>query len=159
MMKMKLLALLMLFFISSSMVMGYRKGDEEYRGGEEERGEGAGGGPGGRGEEEEGEQDMFILHKSEQVVKTEGGQVRVVRGWNRGQSAPAGRGHQHQAQGFINQNPMHIGFITMEPKTLFIPQYIDSSLIMFVRRGTNNKIISFFILFYFCMFIFLVLIV
>ncbi|RZC70390.1 hypothetical protein C5167_033549 [Papaver somniferum] len=133
MMKMKLLALLMLFFISSSMVMGYRKGDEEYRG--EKRGEGAGGGPGGRGEEEEGEQDMFILHKSEQVVKTEGGQVRVVRGWNRGQSAPAGRGHQHQAQGFINQNLMHIGFITMEPKTLFIPQYIDSSLIMFVRRG------------------------
>lgn len=30
---------------------------------------------------------------------------------------------------------MHIGFITMEPKTLFVPQYIDSNLILFVERG------------------------
>ncbi|PIM99239.1 hypothetical protein CDL12_28270 [Handroanthus impetiginosus] len=31
--------------------------------------------------------------------------------------------------------PMHIGFITMEPRSLFIPQYLDSSLILFIRRG------------------------
>ncbi|KAF2300524.1 hypothetical protein GH714_013939 [Hevea brasiliensis] len=33
------------------------------------------------------------------------------------------------------ERPMHIGFITMEPKTLFIPHYLDSSLIIFIRRG------------------------
>ncbi|KAI4382335.1 hypothetical protein MLD38_008312 [Melastoma candidum] len=30
---------------------------------------------------------------------------------------------------------MHIGFITMEPQTLFIPQYVDSNLVLFVSRG------------------------
>ena len=30
---------------------------------------------------------------------------------------------------------MHIGFIAMEPKTLFVPQYLDSSITLFVRRG------------------------
>ncbi|XP_008782665.2 vicilin-like seed storage protein At2g28490 [Phoenix dactylifera] len=81
------------------------------------RGRGARGG----GEEEEGGGSgrRFVLEESEEVVKAEGGEVRVVRGFGIG-GRPA---------------PMHIGFITMEPKTLFIPQYLDSSLILFVHRG------------------------
>ncbi|RWW00097.1 hypothetical protein GW17_00036955 [Ensete ventricosum] len=67
----------------------------------------------------------FKLEKSEQVVKTEGGEVRVVRGF--GSSSKWGWGGP--------VSPMHIGFIFMEPKTLFIPQYLDSSLILFVHRG------------------------
>ncbi|CAD5166711.1 unnamed protein product [Musa acuminata subsp. malaccensis] len=67
----------------------------------------------------------FKLEKSEQVVKTEGGEVRVVRGF--GSSSKWGGGGP--------VSPMHIGFIFMEPKTLFIPQYLDSSLILFVHRG------------------------
>ncbi|KAI4334434.1 hypothetical protein L6164_019129 [Bauhinia variegata] len=37
--------------------------------------------------------------------------------------------------GRIVDRPLHVGFITMEPRTLFIPQYIDSRLILFVRKG------------------------
>lgn len=70
----------------------------------------------GGGEEER----RFVLDKGEQVVKTDGGEVRVVRGPNLG-------GDQNSA--------MHIGFISMEPNTLFIPQYVDAHLIIFVRRG------------------------
>lgn len=69
----------------------------------------------------------FKLEKSEQVVKTEGGEVRVVRGF--GSSSKWG--------GCGPVSPMHIGFIFMEPKTLFIPQYLDSSLILFVHRGKH----------------------
>ncbi|TXG73893.1 hypothetical protein EZV62_002472 [Acer yangbiense] len=95
----------------------YREeGDEEewdWRkgggGGEDER-EG-----GGRGSDER----RFLLPRSEQVVRTDAGEMRVVR----------------SSGGEIVNRPMHIGFITMEPKTLFIPQYMDSSLILFVRTG------------------------
>ena len=74
-------------------------------------------------EEEEGEWDkeLFLLQRSKQIVRTEAGEMRVVR------SVGGGR---------IVDRPMHIGFITMEPQTLYVPQYIDSSLILFVRRGT-----------------------
>ncbi|XP_068669019.1 vicilin-like seed storage protein At2g28490 [Aristolochia californica] len=80
----------------------------------------------GRGEEEEVEEEhqggkggLFMLEKPKQVLKSEGGEFKVFRGFRRGRTA----------------TPMHIGFINMEPSTLFIPQYIDSSLILFVRRG------------------------
>lgn len=81
-----------------------------------------------RKERREGE-DWFLLHDSKHVVKTDAGNVRVVRssGW-----------------GMI-ERPMHIGFITMEPKTLFIPQYLDSSLIILIRRGTPISILFLFI--------------
>ncbi|KAL5831215.1 hypothetical protein ACOSQ4_016569 [Xanthoceras sorbifolium] len=55
-----------------------------------------------------------------QVVKTAAGEMRVVM------TSGGGR---------VADRPMHIGFITMEPETLFVPQYIDSSLILFVNRG------------------------
>ncbi|GLT46319.1 hypothetical protein SLA2020_200810 [Shorea laevis] len=57
---------------------------------------------------------LFLLKESKHVVKTDAGEMRVVRSV---------------------EGPIHIGFITMEPQTLFIPQYLDSSLILFVRRG------------------------
>ncbi|KAL6203080.1 hypothetical protein ACLB2K_026784 [Fragaria x ananassa] len=66
-----------------------------------------------------GDEDWFLLGKSKQVVKTKAGEMRVVK----------------SVGGRIVDNPMHIGFITMEPKSLFVPQYMDSSLILFVRSG------------------------
>ncbi|KAK3206049.1 hypothetical protein Dsin_020095 [Dipteronia sinensis] len=75
------------------------------------------------GEEEERgggyDEQRFLLPRSEQVVRTDAGEMRVVK----------------SSGGEIVNRPMHIGFITMEPKTLFIPQYMDSSLILFVRTG------------------------
>ena len=71
-------------------------------------------------EEEEETEDWFLLQDSKDVVKTDAGEMRVVRSLG----------------GRIVDRPMHIGFITMEPKSLFIPQYLDSSLILFIRRGT-----------------------
>ncbi|KAJ4837994.1 hypothetical protein Tsubulata_041384 [Turnera subulata] len=80
--------------------------------------------------EERGEgEEMFLLHDSKSVVETDAGSMRVVRSFG----------------GRILERPMHIGFITMEPKSLFVPQYLDSSLILFVRRGiytyANNRIV------------------
>ncbi|KAJ9178495.1 hypothetical protein P3X46_010373 [Hevea brasiliensis] len=69
-------------------------------------------------EERREEKDWFLLHDSKHVVKTDSGNMRVVRSF-------CGR---------MIERPMHIGFITMETKTLFIPQYLDSSLIIFIRR-------------------------
>ncbi|KAH7561001.1 hypothetical protein JRO89_XS10G0156600 [Xanthoceras sorbifolium] len=76
-----------------------------------ERGRGRGGGY---------DEERFLSRRSEQVVKTDAGEMRVVRSFG----------------GRIVNRPMHVGFITMEPKTLFTPQYMDSSLILFIRRGT-----------------------
>ncbi|XP_077239532.1 vicilin-like seed storage protein At2g28490 [Tasmannia lanceolata] len=71
-------------------------------------------------EEEEEKRGIFLLQSSKQVVKTDGGEIRIMRGDNRGRDI---------------HSPMHIGFISMEPNTLFIPQYMDSSLILFIRIG------------------------
>jgi hypothetical protein len=76
-----------------------------------------------RWEEGEGEADkgMFVLDRLEKVVESDGGQVQVVRG----------------QPGSFREGLMHIGFINMEPKTLFVPQYLDSALTLFVQRGTT----------------------
>lgn len=92
-------------------VMGYRGNEEE----EQERE--------GRGRYPQGE-DWFVLQDSKRVVQTEAGEMRVVR-------SPGGR---------ILDRQLHMGFITMEPKSLFVPQYIDSSLIIFIRRGPRTSI-------------------
>ncbi|CAL4939257.1 unnamed protein product [Urochloa decumbens] len=93
---------------------GWEEGEGEWRPAKEkEEGESKGEGRG-----------MFVLDRLEKVVESEGGQVRVVRGQPWPPSAWACR-----------EGLMHIGFITMEPKTLFVPQYLDSSIILFVRRG------------------------
>ncbi|XP_010510617.1 PREDICTED: vicilin-like seed storage protein At2g28490 [Camelina sativa] len=84
-------------------------------GGGEWGGEGGRGGGGGGG----GRRGWFMMRESRQVIKSEGGEMRVV-------ISPRGR---------IIEKPMHIGFLTMEPKTLFVPQYLDSSLLIFIRQG------------------------
>ncbi|XP_059664423.1 vicilin-like seed storage protein At2g28490 [Cornus florida] len=76
----------------------------------------------GRREREEGKREregLFLLRDSKHVVRTDAGDMRLVRGYG----------------GRIMERPMHIGFINMEPNSLFIPQYIDCSLILFIRRG------------------------
>ncbi|KAL3616415.1 hypothetical protein CASFOL_039805 [Castilleja foliolosa] len=80
-------------------------------------GEGEGGGREGR----KGD-DWFLLQDTKHVIRTDAGDMTVVRGGG-GRSA------------VVRPPPMHIGFITMEPKSLFIPQYLDSTLILFVRTG------------------------
>ncbi|KAG8371362.1 hypothetical protein BUALT_Bualt13G0079800 [Buddleja alternifolia] len=72
---------------------------------------------GGMGQKE-GE-DWFMLQHSKHVVKTDAGDMRVVKGFG---------------SRFIKSS-IHIGFINMQPRTLFIPQYLDSSLILFIHRG------------------------
>lgn len=83
------------------------------------------------GEEGEGEgreRGLFLMQEYKQVVKTDAGEMRVVR---KVAGAP------------ISEKPMQMGFITMEPKSLFVPQYLDSSLILFVRRGISYLSLSF----------------
>ncbi|GAV62080.1 Cupin_1 domain-containing protein [Cephalotus follicularis] len=100
-----LLLLVLVLCYGVGMAMGYRE-EEDWRREREERGKGEG-------------EDWFLLQDSKHVVKTDAGDMRVVKSLG----------------GRIIDRPMHIGFIRMEPKTLFIPQYIDSTLIIFVRRG------------------------
>jgi len=83
-------------------------------------GEWGGGGEGGGG----GRRGWFMMRESRQVIKSEGGEMRVVL-------SPRGR---------IIEKPMHIGFLTMEPKTLFVPQYLDSSLLIFIRQGISRSL-------------------
>uniref|UniRef100_A0ACD5XPV2 Uncharacterized protein n=1 Tax=Avena sativa TaxID=4498 RepID=A0ACD5XPV2_AVESA len=123
------LLLMVLLVLSGASPMGahhrhrerWEEGEGEWRP-EEEEGKG---GP-GRG--------LFVLDKVEKVVESEGGQVHVVRGqlWPPAYVAPWQQGGWSTA---CREGLMHIGFITMEPKTLFVPQYIDSNLILFVQRG------------------------
>lgn len=78
--------------------------------------------------EEWSTEEGFLLQDSKRVVKTDAGEMEVVRSF----------------VGKIVDRPLHIGFITMEPKTLFIPQYLDSDLVIFIRRGiTFLKFMSF----------------
>lgn len=91
----------------------------------------------GMGFDEEGEseerekvkEDIFVMGEPKHVVKTEAGNMKVFKGF----------------RGKISERPMHIGFITMEPKSLFIPQYMDSTLILFIRRGIFCPAVSLFL--------------
>ncbi|XP_019177854.1 PREDICTED: vicilin-like seed storage protein At2g28490 [Ipomoea nil] len=65
-----------------------------------------------------GQKKMFILNEAKEVVRTESGVIKVVRG----STSTSGR-------------LMHIGFITMEPQSLLIPQYLDSHLVLFINQG------------------------
>ncbi|TKY48497.1 Vicilin antimicrobial peptides 2-2 [Spatholobus suberectus] len=62
---------------------------------------------------------LFLMLKSKRVAKTDAGEMRVLESYG----------------GRISERRLHIGFITMEPRSLFIPQYLDSTLIIFVRSG------------------------
>ncbi|XP_058184064.1 vicilin-like seed storage protein At2g28490 [Rhododendron vialii] len=73
-----------------------------------------------RGEGGERREERFLLRDMKRVVKTDAGEMKVVRG----------------SKGWISDMPnIHVGFVTMEPNSLFIPQYLDSDLILFIRRG------------------------
>lgn len=63
--------------------------------------------------------EPFLLKDSKQVVKTDAGEMRIVKSLG----------------GKFMDGPLRVGFIMMEPKTLFVPQYLDSDLILFVPRG------------------------
>ncbi|KAI3682064.1 hypothetical protein L2E82_50212 [Cichorium intybus] len=86
---------------------------------EEEPGRGGAGDRGGGGRRGREDSRRFILQDAKRVVATDAGGMRVVRG----------------VGGKLSESPMHIGFITMEPDSMFIPQYLDSSLIIFVELG------------------------
>ena len=77
-------------------------------------------------EEREKGEEMFLLHEMRHVVKTDAGDMKVVKGFG----------------GRVGDKPIEVGFITMEPKTLFIPQYLDSDLIIFIRRGIQNDFLT-----------------
>ncbi|KAA8544008.1 hypothetical protein F0562_021815 [Nyssa sinensis] len=105
-----LLALVICYAVTT--VGGSYKDPEEGQWGEREEGEGG-------WSKREHRKGLFLLQHSKHVVKTDAGDMRVVKGFG----------------GRIMERPMHIGFITMEPNSLFIPQYLDCSLIIFIRRG------------------------
>ncbi|XVE59776.1 hypothetical protein DITRI_Ditri05aG0074200 [Diplodiscus trichospermus] len=103
------LLLALVLFYEVTVTMGQR-GEKERRK-ERDRREGKGEGA--------GSEEWFLLPDPKPVMRTDAGEMSVVRSLG----------------GRIIEKPLHIGFITMEPNTLFIPQYLDSSLILFVRTG------------------------
>ncbi|CAI9761505.1 unnamed protein product [Fraxinus pennsylvanica] len=111
---------LLLVVVCCALVAGVSGYEDEWRW-EKEEGRGEEGGAG----RPEGV-DWFLLQDSKQVVKTDAGNMRVVRGFG----------------GKFLRSPLHIGFITMEPRSLFIPQYLDSSLILFIREGFDHLTLS-----------------
>ncbi|XP_058219290.1 vicilin-like seed storage protein At2g28490 [Rhododendron vialii] len=76
----------------------------------------------GEGGERRDRERMFLLRDMKRVVRTDAGEIKVVRG----------------SHGWISDMAnIHVGFVTMEPDSLFVPQYLDSDLILFIRRGNN----------------------
>ncbi|XP_062016774.1 vicilin-like seed storage protein At2g28490 [Rosa rugosa] len=107
-----LVLVLVLSYGVMAMAMRFNHEDEEW--GREQR-----------EEEWEGHRDhrhLFLLQQSRLLVKTEAGQMRVVRSVG-----------QRMVDRHIN-----VGYLTLEPNSLFIPQYLDSSLILFIQRGQAN---------------------
>ncbi|PHU15901.1 hypothetical protein BC332_17106 [Capsicum chinense] len=106
-----LLLVLVLFSTLVASVAGYeyegrRKREEEEEKESEQRTQG---------------EKWFLLRQLHDVVKTDAGSMRMVKGGYR--------------RGSFLHSPMHIGFISMEPSSLFIPQYLDSDLVLFVHHG------------------------
>ncbi|RHN75889.1 putative rmlC-like jelly roll protein [Medicago truncatula] len=66
---------------------------------------------------------LFLLQNSKRVVKTDAGEMRVLESHG----------------GRIFERRLHVGFITMEPSPLFVPQYLDSTLIIFVLTERDLK--------------------
>ncbi|XP_062017430.1 vicilin-like seed storage protein At2g28490 [Rosa rugosa] len=64
----------------------------------------------------------FLLERSRLLLRTEAGEMRVVRSVG-----------QRMVDRHIN-----VGFLSMEPNSLFIPQYLDSSVVLFVHTGQAN---------------------
>ncbi|XP_040944962.1 vicilin-like seed storage protein At2g28490 [Gossypium hirsutum] len=62
---------------------------------------------------------MVLVAKLRACNKTDAGEMRVVKSHGRR----------------IFEKLLHIGFIKIEPQTLFLPLYLDSNLILFVNTG------------------------
>lgn len=118
--KREALLVLLIIAVLGKAIGFYKEEEEEWEGDRRE-------------EEEYRREERFLLEDSKHVIQTEAGEMRVVRG-------PASR---------ILNRPIHIGFITMEPRSLFIPQYMDSSLILYVQKGTHPSFSTFFLPFLF----------
>ncbi|KAJ7980963.1 Vicilin-like seed storage protein [Quillaja saponaria] len=102
-----LLILVLVFCHGLAMTLGFVE-DQDWKKEREEK------------EHREGKSEhWFLLRNTKRVVQTDAGDMRVVK----------------SVVGRIADRPLHIGFITMEPKSLFIPQFVDSSLILFIHRG------------------------
>jgi ABC-type glycerol-3-phosphate transport system permease component len=71
---------------------------------------------------------LFLMENFKSVVKTDAGEMRLFK---------------NNDDKFLDRS-MHIGLINMEPRSLFIPQYLDSNLIIFVRRGIIILLLSFY---------------
>ncbi|KAL4359434.1 hypothetical protein AHAS_Ahas08G0077000 [Arachis hypogaea] len=63
---------------------------------------------------------MFLMKNSKSVVKTDAGEMRVLESYGDAK---------------LMERRLHIGFISMELRSLFVPQYIDSSFIIFLHEG------------------------
>ncbi|MCI17761.1 vicilin-like antimicrobial peptides 2-2-like, partial [Trifolium medium] len=59
---------------------------------------------------------LFLMKNYKRMVNTDAGEMRVLESYGR-----------------IHERRLHIGIIDMEPNSLFVPQYLDSTLILFVR--------------------------
>ncbi|OMO77269.1 Cupin 1 [Corchorus olitorius] len=99
------LALALVVCYAVTVTMGFRKETEWER-------------EGGHRHRHE-EEGSFLLPDSKPVMSSDAGEMRVVQ----------------SVSSRIIEKPLHIGFITMEPNTLFIPHYLDSTLILFFRTG------------------------
>lgn len=74
---------------------------------------------GHHGEEEE-QEGIFLLEKSKKILKTEAGEVSL---------------RSRKRYAMKPPHDLHIVFISMEPKSFFVPQYLDSDSVFYVLRG------------------------
>lgn len=119
-----LFRVLVVVFLSYALLLNPANGlgDEgKWQPGGEERGGETGGGEVVQGE------DWFLMKESVPVIQTYAGTMMVLKGTG---IRP------------IWQTPIHIGFITMEPQSLFIPQYLDSNIIFYVKKGIYSSTYS-----------------
>lgn len=100
--------LVLLLTIAASTFRG-GSGVEEYREQEEHY------------SEHEKSEGIFLLEKSEKILKTEAGEVSVQTRLKDAMKPP---------------HDLQIVFISMEPKSFFVPQYLDSESVFYVLRGS-----------------------
>ncbi|KAM5584004.1 vicilin-like seed storage protein [Rosa sericea] len=105
------LALVMCFGVMA-MAMSFDHEDEDW--GRDQREE--------EWEGHKGHRHWFLLQRSRLLLRTEAGEMRVVRSVGR-----------RMVSRHIN-----VGFLSMKPDSLFIPQYLDSSVVLFVHTGQAN---------------------
>ncbi|EFJ36753.1 hypothetical protein SELMODRAFT_22406, partial [Selaginella moellendorffii] len=64
----------------------------------------------------------FVLEKPVEIVSTEAGKIHVLPG-------------RKDKAGVLGSNNIGLNFITMEPKALLLPQYIDAPCVLYVLKG------------------------